>query len=470
MKRKLNSLLLVLLGLALVLCLMPASALADGFSDVSESDWFAEPVQYAVDNGLMNGVGGDRFAPNDPTTRAMIVTILYRVEGEPVVEGEPPYSDTAARAWYIYPVMWAKDNDIVKGYEDGTFKPDAEITREQFATILYRYAQYKGYDVSVGEDTNILSFNDALQVSDWANAAVCWAVGAGLMNGDDKGNLLPQNSATRAQAAALFQRFLENMEPADPLLGDWYSEDFDGAFVYTFKADGTGNYDAAGTDMPFTYTAADGKLSIQYEDVDVPWETVYTIDGDKLTVKDDLGEDVVYTRTKPVNPLLGDWYSEDFDGAFVYTFKEDLTGNYAAAGTDMPFTYTTADGKLSIQYEDADVPWETVYSIDSDKLTVKDDLGEDVVYTKTKPENQLVGSWASDEYEGAYVYTFKADYTGSYDSNGTVTPFNYMTDKMDLYILSEGDDETIVTEYTIQGDTLGIKNSFLGENKSFHKK
>ena len=386
MTRKLSKLMLLLLAMALVFALASATALADGFADVDENDWFYESVQYAVDNGLMYGTGSDLFSPNDPTTRAMIVTILHRTEGEPDVEGEPPFSDTIARSWYIYGVMWANDNGIVKGYPDGTFKPDAEITREQFATILYRYAQYKGYDVSVGEDTNILSYNDADKISAYAMPALQWACGAGLMNGDDKGNLLPQESATRAQAAALFQRFLENVKPAaDPIVGVWYSEDFYGAFVYTFKQDGTGSYDAAGTDMPFTYTAADGKLSIQYEDVDVPWETQFTVADGKLTVKDDLGEDVVYTKTKPENPLVGNWFSDDFYGAFIYNFNDDFTGSYTGAAgiiETAAFTYAAADGTLSILYEDADLPWETQFTVADGKLTVKDDLGEDVVYAK----------------------------------------------------------------------------------------
>lgn len=382
MTRKLNKLMLLLLVLTLVFALASATALADGFADVDENDWFAGPVQYAVDNGLMYGTGNDLFSPNAPTTRAMIVTILYRVEGEPAVEGEPPYSDTIARAWYIYPVMWAKDNDIVKGYSDGTFKPDDKITREQFATILYRYAQYKGYDVSVGEDTNILSYEDALEVSDWANAAMCWAVGAGLMQGSND-KLHPQDPATRAEAAALLQRFLENVQPAaDPLVGVWFSDDFYGAFVYTFNEDLTGNYSFYGNDLPFTYVAADGKLFLLYEGVDEPWETQFTVEGGKLSVMDDLGEYEVYTKTKPENPLVGSWASEDFDGAFIYTFNADFTGSYDAAGTDMPFTYVAADGKLSIQYEDTDVPWETQFTVADGKLTVKDDLGEDVVYNR----------------------------------------------------------------------------------------
>lgn len=182
---------------------------ADKFKDVAKSDWFYDSVNYAVENGLMVGTAEDTFSPQTPITRAMIVTMLYRLEGEPTVEGESPFSDTVARAWYIYPVMWANKHGIVEGYPDGTFKPDAAITREQFASILYRYAKYKGYDVSVGEDTNILSYDDALEISSWANTAMRWACGVGLLTGRTASTLVPQGTATRAEAATIFMRFCE---------------------------------------------------------------------------------------------------------------------------------------------------------------------------------------------------------------------------------------------------------------------
>ena len=142
----------------------------------------------------------------------MIVTILYRQEGKPAVSGTSPFDDVAADQWYTDAVIWASENGIVSGYGDGKFGPTDDITREQFATILYRYAQYKGYDVSVGEDTNVLSYNDAFDVSDWAMPAIQWACGAGLMQGDNQGNLLPGDSATRAQVATLIMRFIENVK------------------------------------------------------------------------------------------------------------------------------------------------------------------------------------------------------------------------------------------------------------------
>ena len=210
MTRKLSKLMLLLLAMALVFALASATALADGFADVDENDWFYESVQYAVDNGLMYGTGSDLFSPNDPTTRAMIVTILHRTEGEPDVEGEPPFSDTIARSWYIYGVMWANDNGIVKGYPDGTFKPDAEITREQFATILYRYCQYKGYDVSKSE--SIENFPDAGDTHKFAETAMKWACAEGLITGKKNGGavyLAPLGTATRAEVAMILMRFCE---------------------------------------------------------------------------------------------------------------------------------------------------------------------------------------------------------------------------------------------------------------------
>ena len=140
----------------------------------------------------------------------MIVTILYRLENEPEITAENPFSDVEDGKWYTDAVIWAAENKIVDGYGNGKFGPNDPITREQLAAILYRYAQFKGVDVSVGEDTNILSFGDATEVSGWANAAMRWAVGSGIINGKD-GRLVPKGDASRAEAATMLQRFCENV-------------------------------------------------------------------------------------------------------------------------------------------------------------------------------------------------------------------------------------------------------------------
>ena len=178
------------------------------FDDVKNDDWFAKAVDYAVDQGMMNGVGGNKFAPDAATTRGMIVTVLYRLEGEPSV-GSAAFADVHDGEYYAKAVAWASANGIVNGYGNGKFGPNDAITREQFAAILYRYAKYKGYDVSVGESTNILSYADAQSISEYAVPAFQWSCGAGVMNGSN-GKLLPKANATRAQAAQLLMNFCEN--------------------------------------------------------------------------------------------------------------------------------------------------------------------------------------------------------------------------------------------------------------------
>ena len=181
------------------------------YTDVDPNKWYHEAIDYAIANGLMNGMSSTSFAPDGTLSRAMLVTILYRLEGTPAAGGANPFSDVADGTWYTDAVIWANANGIVNGYGDGTFLPDANVTREQFATILYRYAQFKEYDASVGENTNIRSYNDVDDISDWATPSMQWACGAGLMQGSN-GNLRPQNSASRAEAAALLMRFIKNVK------------------------------------------------------------------------------------------------------------------------------------------------------------------------------------------------------------------------------------------------------------------
>ena len=180
------------------------------YSDVAEKDWFYDSVKYVYDNQLMNGVSEDEFGPLNNLTRAMLVTILYRAEGEPEVSLENiQFGDVAMRSYYEKAVIWASEKGIVSGYDGNTFAPNDNITREQMAAIMYRYAKYKGYDVTVGENTNILSYEDALDISEYAFAAMQYAVGSGLINGKTPSTLNPFDNATRAETAAILQRFFE---------------------------------------------------------------------------------------------------------------------------------------------------------------------------------------------------------------------------------------------------------------------
>ena len=182
------------------------------FTDVSQSDWFYNDVYYVYINGIMEGTGATIFNPNLFTTRAMIVTMLYRLENEPAVGGTNPFGDVTNGKWYTEAIKWAYKNKIVEGYTPTQFGPNDTITREQLAAILYRYAKYKGYDLSAGESTNILSFTDANKVSSYAVTAVQWAVGEGLINGVTPTTLSPKTGATRAQVAAILHRFCENVK------------------------------------------------------------------------------------------------------------------------------------------------------------------------------------------------------------------------------------------------------------------
>lgn len=179
------------------------------FGDVDDGDWFADAVRFVYESGMMNGVSETDFAPHATTSRSMIVTILYRLEGEPVVDYAMDFTDVAGDAYYAEAVRWAASEGIVGGYGGGLFGSDDAVTREQLAVILYRYAVYKGYDVSIGEDTNILSYADFADLSEYAITAMQWACGAGIVNGTSESTLTPQGEATRAQVAAMLMRFVE---------------------------------------------------------------------------------------------------------------------------------------------------------------------------------------------------------------------------------------------------------------------
>lgn len=177
------------------------------FKDLNLKLWYHDGIHFCMENGLMQGISDGLFTPDGVATRAQIVMILWRIEKNPYL-GQAGFSDVSANDWFAGAVNWASANGIVTGYTDGRFGPNDHVTREQLAAILYRYARYKGYDVSVGEDTNILSYEDALTVSDWAVSAMQWACGSGVINGTSESTLSPKDTATRAQIAAMIMRFL----------------------------------------------------------------------------------------------------------------------------------------------------------------------------------------------------------------------------------------------------------------------
>ena len=181
------------------------------FTDLDPTLWYHDGVHFCLANGMMNGVGNGKFDPTGTTSRAMIVTILYRLEGKPDVAGiENPFDDVAEGQWYTDAVLWAAENKIVEGFDDGSFKPDDAITREQLAAILYRYAQTKGEGFT-GAWYFLLDYPDAAEISDWADEAMHWCVMNGIINGKD-GKLVPGGDASRAEAATMLMRFVQGAE------------------------------------------------------------------------------------------------------------------------------------------------------------------------------------------------------------------------------------------------------------------
>ena len=186
------------------------------YVDASATKWYHDGVHYCLENGLMVGVADNLFAPDATTTRGQLVTILWRLEGMPMVEIAEGFNDVYEVDWYNNAVRWATVNGIANGYGDGYFGPSDTVTREQMVSILWRYAQYKGIDVSVGENTNILSYDDAFDISEYAIPAMQWACGSDVVNGmeDTKGIMIldPQNGTTRAQLATMMKRFCEDIK------------------------------------------------------------------------------------------------------------------------------------------------------------------------------------------------------------------------------------------------------------------
>ncbi len=199
--------LLLCLSLLTGLLVLPAAA-ASSFSDVPKGAWYAPYVQYAYENGLMNGTGNGEFSPEATTTRAMVVTILYRISGSPDTDVYQ-FGDVPQGKWYSDAISWAANNSIVNGTGNGNFSPNNPVTREQLVTILYRYAESKGYDVSASADLS--GYPDADQVQDYAQPAMAWAVAENIIQGMEDGTLKPAGNASRAQIATILMRFCEDV-------------------------------------------------------------------------------------------------------------------------------------------------------------------------------------------------------------------------------------------------------------------
>ena len=180
------------------------------FTDVTEGDdWFYDAVAYVYENGIMAGTDETTFEPTMELNRAMAAQLFYNLEGKPAVTGDSAFSDVASSHWAVDAITWAAQNDIVAGIGGGLYDPDTDVTREQFAVMLYKYARFKSYDLTATGD--LTQFPDAGSISSWAETALSWANGKGLINGNEDGTLAPGGTATRAQAASIMANFDQNV-------------------------------------------------------------------------------------------------------------------------------------------------------------------------------------------------------------------------------------------------------------------
>ena len=178
--------------------------------DVAPSDWYYSAIKYTYDHNLMSGVSANSFQPSGDTTRATIVTVLWRLDDSPEQKYSAGFTDVVASQWYTEAVAWATENGIVSGYGGGLFGPNDTITQEQLAAILYRYARYKGYDMTASADLS--GYTDSGSISTWAQTAMQWANGAGLITGTSATTLNPLGAATRAEVASILMRLCESTE------------------------------------------------------------------------------------------------------------------------------------------------------------------------------------------------------------------------------------------------------------------
>ncbi|NYB72958.1 S-layer homology domain-containing protein [Sedimentibacter hydroxybenzoicus DSM 7310] len=196
------------------------TAFADQYNDVETDAWYADAVNYVTENNLMTGTDGGGFSPDIPVTRGMMVTVLHRMEDMPTVSVNSSFSDVPENSYYAVAIAWAAENNITSGTSTDKFSPDDQISREQFAALLYRYAYMKKYDVSAYAGFD--GFSDADQISPFAQNAMHWAVGSKLLGGSN-GSLSPKGVTTRAQASEIFMRFMQNISgevPAEESQGD----------------------------------------------------------------------------------------------------------------------------------------------------------------------------------------------------------------------------------------------------------
>ena len=363
----------LVLAFVMVLGMLPATVFATNeagrFVDVPAGAWFSDAVQYVADNGLMVGVDDNHFAPGDLTTRGMVVTVLHRMEGEPSAEGTG-FTDVEDGVWYTEAILWAQANGIVEGYGDGTFHPNASMTREEMMAVFYRYSQYKGSDVS---STSALTvFADSAKIQAYAEEAMSWAVSVGLIKGFPDGTIRPQDNSNRAQLATVSMRFYQLFGSKNKTAAEIYYEN---------NSEVIEVIDAETSDSVLTETEAKvfleergfGVYGITYE---------YSIDGEYLDTTEVVDGSIVkhpMYQTFYLSSSREVWTIYVIDGAiFAYpasfNLESELNVDLLISETETTTSYDDESNKffVTIPYETTTIV-KTVARIDAqtlDSLTI----------------------------------------------------------------------------------------------------
>lgn len=326
-----------LLAAALLLTAVPTVWAAEedtGFSDVAADAWYAGAVEYVRDNGLMSGTGSATFSPNAATSRAMLATVLYRAAGSPAAEGTAAFSDVAADAWYADAVAWASENGIVSGYGNGLFGTNDPVSREQIATILWRYEGSPSAES--GQD-----FADESAISGYASTAVDWARANGIISGREGNVFDPKGNATRAEVAAMLQNDLTRQPDGET------QPDGDAGDVLVVYFSGTGNTEAVAQTIADTAGADLFELepSDPYTDEDLDW----TDDNSRVTQE---YEDTSLRDVELTADTVENW--EEYDTVFIgypiwwgiaaWPVNDFIQANDFTGKTVIPFATSSSSG------------------------------------------------------------------------------------------------------------------------------
>lgn len=441
----------VLLTLCMILGMFPGAALAakenGSFSDVGSSTWYSEAVEYVYEKGLMSGTGDGSFSPDATMSRAMLVTILYGMESKPAVKGGTFY-DVDKDQWYADAVAWASTNGIVSGYGGGLFGPNDIITREQMAAILYSYAKFKGYDVSAGDKIDLTGYSDYDKLASWAVAGMKWACGVGLISGVGGNELGPQSGATRAQAAVIFRSMDINVVAVEKAKAEKEKDK---------KPSGGGGGGITGGTSKVQLTG----VKILLGDADMTGQSVkagdtlsfYTIPADTTcTVQWKVGGTAVSTASTYTVKAL--------DAGSTITVTATGTGNYTGTVTSaatgavvVPITpYATSPDTTPVHFEDVE------------KVVFKDEEGNLVDVSNAELQFEVTtetNATVEDTTTTGMATALSSDLNIAVNANDLEESITYVAVDADLFVTSDNGDATQVhpvgdTVVTLTKANLGI--------------